>query len=428
MAGFVMKTFLSALVLLTSAGVTCAPLVQAQDINLQQALDLSLHHNPQLAGYQFRRSALAGEQTTAALRPELRLHTELENVAGSGDFSGVDGAELTLSFASIIELGDQRDARIHAVTARQQHLAAEQRVAVLDLVAAVNYRFISLIAAQEQVQVQEQAQQLAQSLVSSLSKRVQAGRAPQEELLRARAAQAQALLELGKSHQQVQQEALKLSVYWADSTPHFTRASGDLLSLTNPAAFANWQARLAQNPDLLLLADTTRLHTAELRNAEAQRQMTLGWSAGVRQMQMTNDSALVLGVNIPLASGKRARGAISKARAEQDAAAFAEDSAKVQLEARLHQIYSAHTQALAEMHSLRDQILPLLQEANRATATAFEQGRYSSLELAFAQRELLDARTALIGAALRAHETRIELERLTASAPVASTPLSETAQ
>jgi outer membrane protein, heavy metal efflux system len=153
MAGFVMKTFLSALVLLTSAGVTCAPLVQAQDINLQQALDLSLHHNPQLAGYQFRRSALAGEQTTAALRPELRLHTELENVAGSGDFSGVDGAELTLSFASIIELGDQRDARIHAVTARQQHLAAEQRVAVLDLVAAVNYRFISLIAAQEQVQV-----------------------------------------------------------------------------------------------------------------------------------------------------------------------------------------------------------------------------------------------------------------------------------
>ncbi|MDO8344511.1 MAG: TolC family protein, partial [Cellvibrio sp.] len=203
-------------------------------IDLDDAIRASLQHNPQLTGYQFRRAALAGEQTTAALRPEMRLHSELENVAGSGDFSGVDGAELTLSFASIIELGNQRDARLGVVTARQQQLATEQRVAVLDLVAAVNYRFIALIAAQEQVQVQEQAQQLAQSLVTSLSKRVQAGRAPQEELLRARAAQAKAALDVGRARQQVHLEALKLSAYWADSTPDFTRAEGDLFALTNP--------------------------------------------------------------------------------------------------------------------------------------------------------------------------------------------------
>lgn len=389
----------------------------ANGISLQDALSASLQHNPQLAGYQFRRAALAGEHTTAALRPELRLHSEMENVAGSGDFSGVDGAELTLSFSSIIELGDQRDARLGVVTARQQQLATEQRVAVLDLVAAVNYRFITLVAAQEQVLLQEQAQQLAQSLVTSLSKRVQAGRAPQEELLRARAAQARAELEVGRARQQVQAEAVKLSVYWADSTPDFTLAQGDLFALTNSVPLVDWQARLAQNPDLLLLADETRLRSAELRKAEAEGQMTLGWSAGVRQMQATDDTALVAGINIPLASGKRASGAISKARAEQDAAMFVADSTKVQLEVHLNQIYSAHQQALAELYSLRDQILPLLQDANRATAAAFEQGRYSSLELALAQRELLEARAALIDAALRAHETRIELERLTASAP-----------
>lgn len=419
-----MKTLLSAL-----AFIACAACASAQDeITLQDALSASLQHNPQLTSYKIRRVALAGEQTTAALRPELRLHSELENVAGSGDFSGVDGAELTLSFASIIELGDQRDARLGVVTARQQQLATEQRVTVLDLVAAVNYRFIALIAAQEQVQVQEQAQQLAQSLVTSLSKRVQAGRAPQEELLRARAAQAKAALDVGRARQQVGLEALKLSAYWADSTPDFTRASGDLFALTNVAPLADWQARLAQNPDLLLLADETRLRAAELRKAEAEGQMTLGWSAGVRQLQATDDTALVAGVSIPLASRKRASGAISKARAEQDAAAFAADSAKVQLEARLNQTYSAHSQALTELHSLRDQILPLLQDANRATTAAFDQGRYSSLELALAQRELLEARAALIDAALRAHETRIELERLTASASVQSTQSGETAQ
>lgn len=420
-----MNKFLFALPLLVGA-LACPAF--ANGISLQDALSASLQHNPQLAGYQFRRAALAGEHTTAALRPELRLHSEMENVAGSGDFSGVDGTELTLSFSSIIELGDQRDARLGVVTARQQQLATEQRVAVLDLVAAVNYRFITLVAAQEQVLVQEQAQQLTQSLVTSLSKRVQAGRAPQEELLRARAAQARAALEVGKARQQVQAEAVKLSAYWADSTPDFTLAQGDLFALTNSVSLVDWQARLAQNPDLLLLADETRLRSAELRKAEAEGQMTLGWSAGVRQMQATDDTALVAGINIPLASGKRASGAISKARAEQDAAMFVADSTKVQLEARLNQIYSAHQQALAELYSLRDQILPLLQDANRATAAAFDQGRYSSLELALAQRELLEARAALIDAALRAHETRIELERLTASAPVESTQLVETAQ
>lgn len=419
-----MKTLLSALVLM--AGAACAS--AQQTISLQDALSASLQHNPQLAGYEFRRAALVGEQTTAALRPELRLHSELENAVGSGDFSGVDGAELTLSFASIIELGDQRDTRLGVVTARQQQLATQQRVALLDLVAAVNYRFIALIAAQQQLQLQEQAQQLAQSLVSSLSKRVQAGRAPQAELLRARAARAKAALNVGRARQQVQSEALKLSAYWADSTPDFTLAQGDLYALTNSVPLADWQSRLAQNPDLLLLADETRLRAAELRKAEAEGQMTLGWSAGVRQLQATEDTALVAGISIPLASGKRASGAISKARAEQDAATFAADSAKVQLEARLNQTFSAHTQALTELHSLRDQILPLLQDAYRATAAAFEQGRYSSLELALAQRELLEARAALIDAALRAHETRIELERLTASAPVQPTQSGGTAQ
>ena len=419
-----MKTLLTALVFITGAAAASAQ----QTISLQDALAASLQHNPQLAGYEFRRAALAGEQTTAALRPELRLHSELENVAGSGEFSAADAAEFTLSFASIIELGDQRDARLGLVTARQQQLAAQQRVAVLDLVAAVNYRFIALLAAQEQLQVQEQAQQLAQSLVTSLSKRVEAGRAPQEELLRARAAQAKAVLQVSKARQQLQDEALKLSAYWADNTPVFTRASGDLYALTHPEALAKWQQQLAHNPDLLLLADETRVRAAELRKAEAEGQMTLGWSAGVRQLQATGDTALVAGISIPLASGKRASGAISKARAEQDAASFAADSAKIQLETRLKQTYQAHEQALLEVFSLRDHILPLLQEANRTTSAAFEQGRYSSLELALAQRELLEARAALIDAALRAHETRIELERLTASAPTQSTQSGETAQ
>lgn len=414
-----MKTLLFALVLVASASVACAsaqPTSPRKEIDLQQALSLSLQQNPQLAAYQFRRAALVGEQTTAGLRPETRIQLEAENLAGSGDYKGADAAELTLSFASIIELGGQRDSRLAVTTARQQQLASEQRVAVLDLVAAVNYRFIALLAAQEQVRLEEEAQQLAQGLVDSLVKRVQAGSTPQAELMRARAAHARTGIALEKARQQAHEEALQLSAYWADPTPDFTRARGDLFVLTNLQSLSNWQTRLAQNPDLTLLGDETRLRTAELRKAEAESKLALGWNAGVRQLQESRDAALVLGVSVPLSSGKRASGAITTARAEQDAAQFAEDTAKSRLEIRLNQTFAAHQQAWSEVHSLRERILPLMQDASRATANAFEQGRYSSLELAMAQRELLDTRAELISAALRAHETRIELERLTASA------------
>lgn len=415
-----MKTLLSALVLLTSASIACA---SAQEITLQQALSRSLQQNPQLAAYQFRHAALAGEQTTAGLRPETRIQLEAENFAGSGEFNGADAAELTLSFASIIELGGQRDSRLAVTTARQQQLASEQRVALLDLVAAVNYRFIALLAAQEQVRLEEEAQQLAQGLVDSLVKRVQAGSTPQAELMRARAAHARTGIALEKARQQAHEAALQLSAYWADPSTDFNRARGDLFALTNPETLANWQTRLAQNPDLALLGDETRLRAAELRKAETEGKLALGWNAGVRQMRESNDTALVLGLNVPLASGKRASGAIATARAEQDAARFAEDTAKSRLEIRLNQTFVAHQQAWNEVKSLRERILPLMQDASRATANAFEQGRYSSLELAMAQRELLDTRAELISAALRAHETRIELERLTASTqPTASEP------
>ena len=428
-----MKTLLTALVLATSASFVCASaqtINSSHEISLQQALNLSLQHNPQLAGYQFRRAALVGEQTSANLRPQTHIQLEAENLAGSGDYTGADAAEFTLSFASIIELHGQRDSRVAVTTARQQQLESERRVAVLDLVAAVNYRFVALLAAQEQVKLEEEAQRLAQGLVDSLIKRVQAGSTPQAELMRARAALARTEIALEKTRQQAQQQAMQLSAYWADATPDFTRARGDLFALSHPEnlgpeSLANWQSRLAQNPDLALLGDASRLRAAELRKLEAESKSTLGWSAGVRQFQETSDTALVVGLSMPLSSGKRASGALQTARAEQDAAEFAEDSAKSQLQIRLNQTFSQHQQAWSEVQSLRERILPLMQEASRATANAFEQGRYSSLELAMAQRELLDTRAELISAALRAHETRIELERLTASAQSVTAPATE---
>lgn len=391
--------------------------VQAENaLTLQDAIKATLQHNPQLAGYEFRTQALAGEQQTAALKPQMKLSTHLENIAGSGEFKGVDAAELTLSLSSVIELGGQRDARLGLVTARQQQLASSQRVLTLDLLTQVTQQFITIAATQEQLKLLQQSQQLAQENVTSLTKQVQVGRTPEAELLRAKASLARAIIDVQKTQQQLNGERGKLSAFWASSQPTFTQVEADLFSLPPLVPLPTLISKLDVNPDLAVLGDEVHLRAAELKQAQAERKANLEWSAGVRRLQVSDDSALVLGVSMPLGSANRASGAIATASANQAGAEQEQSAARIKLHSQLISLHGAYAQALAEVNSLRSDVLPLLKQAQRATADGFQQGRYSYLELNLAQRELLNEQLALIDSAARAHALSADIERITGAA------------
>ncbi len=81
----------------------------------------------------------------------------------------------------------------------------------------------------------------------------------------------------------------------------------------------------------------------------------------------------------------------------------------------LYQELSA-TRVRAE--TLRNGALPEAQQALEQTQYGYERGRFSYLELATAQQELLDLRAAIIDAAADYHRLLAEIERLT-NAPLA---------
>jgi cobalt-zinc-cadmium efflux system outer membrane protein len=68
---------------------------------------------------------------------------------------------------------------------------------------------------------------------------------------------------------------------------------------------------------------------------------------------------------------------------------------------------------------LRKDALPQAQQALDQTQYGYERGRFSYLELATAQQDLLDLRAALIEAAADYHRELAEIERLT-NEPVAA--------
>lgn len=411
-----MNTFRKVMAL--SAIAFCSFSVHAENpLKLEDAIALTLQHNPQLAGYEFRAQALQGEQQTAALKPQLRATTHIENIAGSGEFKGADAGEITLSLSSIIELGDQRDARIGLVTARQQQLASHQRLLTLDVLTQVTQQFIALAAAQEQLNLLQQTQQLAQENLNSLNKQVQAGRTPEAELLRAKAALARASIAVQKTRQEFNGQRIKLSALWTNSlttpSPTFTQVDANLFALPPLSPLNTLINRVNNNPDLAVMGDEIYLRAAELRKAQAERSTTLEWSAGVRRLQISDNSALVFGLSMPLGSTNRASGAIATAHANHTGAEQERDATRIKLHAQLTSLYGDYQQASAEVNALRGDVLPTLKQVMRATSDAFHQGRYSYLELNLVQRELLETQLALIDAAAHAHMLNTEIERLT---------------
>ena len=411
---FIHRALTVSVIAITCSAYSASSAAQST-LTLSEAVRATLQQNPQLAGYTFKVNALAGEKQTAALRPEYRINADLENIAGSGEFSGTDASELTISLSSAIELGGQRDARMNVVTARQQQLQSTQRLLTLDVITAVTHQFIQLLAAQEQLALQEESHQLIQQTLNSLTRQVQAGGTADSELLRGNAALARSKIALQQARQIVSSERVKLSAYWADSSPDFTAVKADLYAVPTSMPLPTLLDKLSGNPDLEQLTKEVDVRIAEVQQARSERRPSLEWNAGVRRLQASEDSAVVLGLSMPLGAGSRAGGAITTANANQQSAELERDSARVQLEAQLISTYEAHRQAIDEVDVLRDEVLPSLKKAMRSTANAFDRGRYSYLELNLAQSQLVDAQQALVGAAARMQETRIELERMIGS-------------
>jgi cobalt-zinc-cadmium efflux system outer membrane protein len=209
-----------------------------------------------------------------------------------------------------------------------------------------------------------------------------------------------------------------LAALWGSRLPEFTEASGDLLNLRPVLPLATVLAELERNPDYLRFASEARLRDAELRLARAQVRPNVVFGIGMRRYEATNDSALVAGFSLPLPVANRNQGGIREAemlRARSDAD---RQAALTRAHATVFGLYQELSATRVRAETLRNGALPEAQQALEQTQYGYERGRFSYLELATAQQELLDLRAAIIDAAADYHRLLAEIERLT-NAPLA---------
>ena len=282
--------------------VVCAvafPTHASDTLTLRDAFQRVADTHPDLRLFGPRRDALEAELERASLRPALFGGVEVENVLGSGAASGVSGAEVTLTLASVLERGGKLDARRTLAQSRIDTLAVEREGRRLDLLAEVARRYLAVVAAQHQGAIARMDIGQRDRTVTAARRRHDAGASPEAVVLTAEAAAARARLELARAAQAEMAARQHLAALWGERSPTFQVTGGDPLALPEIADFAELAAWLQRTPELAQFVDEQRVREARLQLARSEATPDLNWQVGVRRMSDDNDFGLIGSVSIP---------------------------------------------------------------------------------------------------------------------------------
>lgn len=416
-----MHRFVAALL----AAASCASVAQAQTSPPVEAADvLTLDEALAEAGVASpsNEAAAAGvraaeaARTVAGLRPNPSVSATTENVTGTGPYRGFDQAETTVTFSVPLELGGKRGARIGVADARTGRAQLEATITLADVRLRVTQAYIEAAAAERRLTVARDQLQIANEALRVAKDRVMVGESPPIDEQRTSVTQinAQTALDRAERAFQVAKDNLALLTgqpltqpldqAWFDRTPSYGPEV--------PATAEGTLAYAAARADL-------RIADANVRLARSQRVPDLTLSAGPRRLSATGDTALVVGVSLPIPFFNNGRASISQAQAERSQAEARQRAAKLDASQDIANARRDRDNAQASVRA-SGPALAAATEAARIARLGYGRGKFDQLVLLDAERTLAETRTAAIDTLADYHDAEARLARLTAPAPASS--------
>lgn len=385
-----------------------------RSLTLQTAIERTLQQNPQLHQFEFARQRLVSERETSDLKPAYQLGVELENVAGTGEAASFDNAELTVALSSVIEFDGKRQSRVAVANARLDAFELERQAQTLDVLGELTSSFVQLLATQQELKLAAETVALSESLHNTVQKRAHSGAASDAEVMRARAMFTQSNIQQENLRRRLERQKMALARFWGSTTVEFSHVEGNLFAFGRSQAFSALYEEVQQSPAITVFASEQRLKEAEVRLAETQSRADLSWQFGIRRLEATSDTGLVLGFSLPLFAESRNRGAVKSALAERNALEYRRSDRLLALHDRLYNAYSQREQFIAAHRQLKQSVIPDLEKALTITREAYDRGRLKYQDWITAQQELLNAKQQLIETATAALLNQAVIEQLTA--------------
>lgn len=349
--------------------------------------------NPRLVGPRAETDAAVALVDQASLSPNPEVSFDVENVAGSGAFSGLQSTEYTLSVGQRLELGGKRSARIGAAEAQAELASLRADLTTVELGRLVRERYLAAAAAAARVELAEDVVARNEELARIAGVLVEVGREPPLRALRADAALAEARASLVEAEAESLSARTALATLWAgDEAPLVPAQFPDILP---PASL------MSEAQESLTYRVARAESTAAAAEIERQRSLRIPdptVSAGVRRFGESGDNAFLVGVSIPLPFRDRNSGNIAAAEARLRAANAREAVVRADYEQAVATARARYLGAEARVETLSQTSLPQAEEALRLVRIGYRNGRFPLIEVLAAAEARDTIREALIAA------------------------------
>jgi cobalt-zinc-cadmium efflux system outer membrane protein len=226
---------------------------------------------------------------------------------------------------------------------------------------------------------------------------------------RAQTAQTQAQIARDQALEQARQARATLAAFWGADDVELDPAA---LEQTGADGLAT---DTINQPDVAVLEAERESATARIRLEQARAVQDPSLRAGVRHFGDGNEVAVVVGGSIPLGRNDTNRGSIERAQAER-IAAEADLLADRTVRAReVSRLLARRAASRAEVRRIDGEVLPSASRAVSLARDGFNRGggAFTYLEVAEAQRTLIEAKARRIDLLKSFHLDGARLDRLT---------------
>ncbi len=409
----------------STAGRADEPPAPRGDVTLGDALALALTHNPGLRAYGWEVRAAEARVMQAGLWPNPELDVEIENVAGSGRFTGVDAAETTVSVSQRIALGGVIERRREAAELSARLANWDAEAARVEVMVQVTRRFAEALASERRVELAGQELELARATERVTVERVEAGDASPVERARVQVPVITAEVAYKRAERSREAAYGRLAATWGGREVGFERLRGELGAIgvvPGPDVLMN---QVNRNPRVARWATQISARRAARRLAEAEAVPDVTGRVGVKHHNEDDEVAMVLGVSLPVPLFDRRQGDVLAARLSESAAEQRRREAELRVQSMLSVAYAELIGAHDEATALHQRALPAATEAFEATRRAFDEGKLSFLDVLDAQRTLFELQRRYLDALVAYHAAAADIESLIGQRLADLTPTTE---
>lgn len=406
---------LSFVVAFLGALLACPVSAAAYDLTLSDALKRSLKNNPDLQQYEYQRQAAEALTLQAQFSPNPRVGLEVENLAGSGRNSGLDNAEMTLSFSQVIELGRKRQKRIDASTAEEKVKQAEFEYQRISVLAQTTQRFYQVLKLQELIYLSKQQINRTESLLKTARERANAGAVSDSEVTRIQLQRERQLANRKELDGELAQARAKLSAMWAEE-PDFDQVLGSFHFPLNLPKQSDALNAVNKAPEYLRLLDSERLLQAQAKALEADSTADLTLGFGVRYNNQFDDTGLIVQASMPLQLHDPNLGRIKQRRILHQSNLQQQKLVRTQLRSLALALVNSLQTHQNYRQKVKDTLLPLAQQLVEQTNQGYVRGTHSLLQVLDAQSELAQLEYQRISREHAIYSDLVQLERMTGQA------------